>query len=138
MKQNTIAQYIFKLYSDSKYYGFLHDSCIEGDMWDELLAKDVSLQCEALVGYLTELAEYYNASLDELPELTKTQAKVWSTFLRPLPDHGMDMDALREIWEKDAIGIDLTEEERVLFRQHNLWYAEQALQDRGRFSVLTP
>ena len=128
MKQNTIAQYIFKLYSDSKYYGFLHDSCIEGDMWDEWIAKDVSLQCETLVGYLTDLAEYYNASSDELPKLTKTQAKVWNTFLQPLPEHGMDVDALREIWEKEAIGIDLTKEERALFQQHILWYQEQALQ----------
>jgi hypothetical protein len=123
---NMISQYIHTLFKESRNGELTIGSDIErmnyAVEWDEQTAHTLAKQCDALVSHLTELAKQSNSH-----HLNTEQAEIWNTYLRPFPEHDMDMEALRAIWEKEAIGIMLNREEQQLSRQYNRWYEEQSL-----------
>lgn len=126
MIPNMISQYVRTLFEESRNGELTVGSGIErmdyAVSWDEQTAHALAEQCDTLVRHLTELANQSNPR-----HLSKAQAEIWNTYLRPFPEHGMDKDALRVIWEKEAIGIMLNRKEQQLSRQYNRWYEEQSL-----------
>lgn len=127
MIQNMIFQYVCTLF-DENPDGFLTvgagmDRFEYKVSWDRQTAHTLAHQCDALVCQLTELA-----TRTDTRHMTKEQKDIWNTYLRPFPEHGMDMDILRDIWEKEAIGLPLDAQQRQLSQQYNSWYQEQALQ----------
>lgn len=127
MIQNMISQYVRTLFEENPNglltVGAGTDRFEHKVSWDRQTAEALALQCDALVCHLTELAVR-----TDLRNMTKEQKDIWNTYLRPFPEHGMDKDVLREIWEKEAIGLLLSARERQFSRQYNDWYQEQALQ----------
>lgn len=126
MIQNMIFQYILTLFDESRDGELTVGSGIDRFdypvEWNAQTAEELAQQCDELVGHLTELAKQ-----TEHGRMTKAQQAVWDTYLRPFPDHGLDMEALRAIWEKEAIGQSLDAQERQLSRQYDKWYERQAL-----------
>lgn len=96
-------------------------------VWDEHTANALARQCGALIGHLTELSRQYGKLLTETRHLTREQMEVWNTYLRPFPHHGLDMEALAAIWEKEAAGEPVTEQEQALAHQYSRWFEENAL-----------
>ena len=131
MNSNTIFQYIRALYENSRNGKLTLDQneepCDYPVEWDEETAEALARQCSVLIVHIAELASQYDKLLHGTWHLNREQKEVWDTYLLPFPEHGLEEDALRGIWEKEAIGLLPTKEERALSRQYDLWYEENAL-----------
>ena len=131
MIHNTIPEYVRTMFDESRD-GELpvgdadnrFDCPVE---WNEQTAELLAQQCGALVAHLTELAGMYDKLKIETRHLTREQLAVWDTYLKPFPQHGMDMETLRAIWEKFETGEPVTEEERALADQYVNWFEENSL-----------
>ena len=132
MIKNTISQYIRTMFDESRdgelTVGNEDDRFDCPVEWDEQTAELLAEQCGSLVAHLMELSWQYDKLLTETRHLTKAQFEVWNTYLRPFPDHGLDMEALQFIWEKFETGEPVTEQERTLADQYVCWFAENALE----------
>lgn len=132
MIQNMISQYVLTLFDESRD-GWLTIGIDQGRfdykvVWDEKRAEELAVRCQRLVELLTELAPMQDSLMQSTRRLGKEQLDVWNTYLRPFPEHDMDNEALRSVWEKEAIGLLLNPEERKLSWQYDSWYEKQALQ----------
>ena len=132
MIKNTISRYIIALFEDSRD-GQLTvgdgDDRFEYEVdWDTQTAQALAQQCSELVAHLTELAGWYGKQFADTRQLSKAQQEVWNIYLRPFPEHDLDPVALKAVWEKEALGILPCKEERMLSREYNCWYEENALQ----------
>lgn len=131
MMKNKISQYVRTLFDESRdgelTVGNEDDRCDYPVDWDEATAEALAQQCGALVTHLTELAGQYDKLKTETRHLTKDQLEVWNTYLRPFPDHGLDMDVLQGIWEKYETDAPVTDEEQALADQYVHWFEENAL-----------
>jgi len=131
MIQNTISQYVRTMFEESRD-GFLtvgdtDDRFACPVAWDEVTANALAQQCGLLIGHLTELSGQYETLLTETRHLTEVQFEVWNTYLRPFPRHGLDMEALRAIWEKLDAGESVTPQEHALARRCQRWFERNAL-----------
>ena len=131
MIQNKISQYVHTMFDESRdgelTVGDADDRFDCPVEWDEQTAEFLAQQCGALVAHLTELAGQYDKLKTETRHLTREQMEVWSTYLKPFPEHGLDMEALQSIWEKFETGEPVTEEERALVDQYVNWFEENSL-----------
>jgi hypothetical protein len=131
MIQNTIFQYVLTLFDESRdgwlTIGIDQERFDYKVDWDENQAEDLGNRCQRLVELLTELAPMQESLTQSTRRLSKEQMDVWNTYLRPFLEHDMDNEALRSVWEKEAIGLALKPEERKLSRQYDSWYEKQAL-----------
>lgn len=131
MIQNMISQYVCTLFDESRdgwlTIGIDQDRFDYEVDWDENQAEDLGNRCQRLVELLTELAPMQDSLTQSTRRLSKEQLDVWNTYLRPFPEHGMDIARLQAIWEKEAIGVALTKAERMLSRRYDGWYEKQAL-----------
>lgn len=127
MIQNMISQYIRTLFGENPdgqlTVGAGADRFDYSVQWDAQTAEALGQQCEALVLHLQALAQRRGHS-----RMTPEERAVFNTYLRPFPEHGMDKDALRAVWEKEAIGLTLKAQERQLSRDYAKWYEAQALE----------
>ena len=131
MIQNMISQYVYTLFEESRD-GWLTTGIDQNRFdyevdWDENRAESLACRCQRLVELLTELAPMQDSLMQSTRRLSKEQQDVWNAYLRPFPEHDMDNEALRAVWEKEAIGLALNPQERTLSRQYNSWYEKQAL-----------
>lgn len=131
MIQNMISQYVRTLFDESRdgwlTIGIDQERFDYEVDWDEKQAEELASSCQRLVELLTELAPMQESLLQSTRRLSKEQMDVWNSYLRPFPEHDMDKEALRAVWEKEAIGLALNPEERKLSRQYDSWYEKQAL-----------
>ena len=137
MIERIVAQHVRALYSLTQYYGHIPDLSDEAWCnwevdWDEATAEELAQQCGKLVAHLTELA-----GREKPRNMTKEQKAVWDVYLQPFPDHGMDGEALKKIWEKEAIHWELNKEERHLLGQYNAWY-DRIAQQRLPWKACSP
>ena len=132
MMKNKISQYVRTMFEESRdgelTVGNEDDRFDCPVEWDEQTAEMLAQRCGELIGHLTELSWQYDKLLTETRHLTKAQFEVWNTYLRPFPDHCLDMEALQFIWEKFETDAHVTEEERALSDQYVRWFAENALE----------
>jgi len=131
MIQSAISQYVLSLFDESRdgelTVGPAEDRFDYPVDWDEETAGVLARQCGELVKQLTELSCQYEKLKTETRHLTKEQLEIWNTYLKPFPKHNLDMEKLREIWEKTAADMELTEEEWDLADQYVDWFEENAL-----------
>lgn len=131
MIRNTIFEYVRTMFHESRdgelTVGNADDQFDCPVAWDEETAEILAQQCAALVAHLTELAGQYEKLKTETRHLTKEQMDIWNTYLRPFPEHGLDMETLQTIWEKFETGEPVTEEECALADQWINWFEENAL-----------
>lgn len=132
MIHSTISAYVHTLFDESRD-GWLTIGIDQNRFdyevdWDENQAEELGNRCQRLVDLLTTLAPMQDSLLQGTCRLSKDQLDVWNAYLRPFPEHDMDNEALRSVWEKEAIGLALNPEEGKLSRQYNSWYEKQALQ----------
>ncbi len=131
MIQNKISQHVRTMFDESRdgelTVGDADDRFDCPVEWDEQTAEFLAQQCGALVAHLTELAGQYDKLKTETRHLTREQLTVWDTYLKPFPQHGMDMETLQAIWEKFETGELVTEEERALADQYVNWFEENSL-----------
>jgi hypothetical protein len=132
MIQNMISQYVRTLFDESQdgwlTIGIDQERFDYEVEWDENRAEELAVRCQRLVDLLTMLAPMQDSLQQSTRRLSKEQLEVWNTYLRPFPEHDMDNEALRSVWEKEAIGLVLKPEERKLSQQYDNWYEKQALQ----------
>ena len=130
MMQDKIFQYVHTLFSESRdgilTVGAGDDRWDYEVDWDEHAAMALAQRCSKLVAQLTALAPLQQQLLTDRRLLTQEELQVWNTYLRPFPDHGMDMEQLRQIWEKEMSYTTLTPEEQALSREYDRWYEENA------------
>jgi hypothetical protein len=142
MIQNKISQYVRTMFDESRdgelTVGDADDRFDCPVEWDEQTAEFLAQQCGALVAHLTELAGQYDKLKTETRHLTREQMEVWSTYLKPFPEHGLDMEALQAIWEKFETGEPVTEEERALADQYVNWFEENSLTRLPLNAVILP
>jgi hypothetical protein len=131
MMDQIITQYVHTLFEESRDGSLTVGSGIDrfdyDVAWDVQTAEYLAQECASLVEQLTRLACQYDKLLHTTRHLTKQEMEVYNTYLRPFPNHGMDENVLRAIWEKEAIGLALQGWEGELSREYNRWYQEQAL-----------
>ena len=131
MIQNTISQYVRTMFDESRdgelTAGDLDDRFDYSVDWDEETANALALQCGALVAQLTTLSLQYEKLKKDTGHLTKEQLEIWNTYLKPFPNHNLDMKTLEAIWEKFEIDAPVTEEEQELAQQYVNWFEENAL-----------
>ena len=131
MIRNTISQYVRTMFDESRdgelTVGNDDDRFDCPVAWDEQTAEKLAEQCGALLAHLTELAGQHDKLKIETRHLPQDQLDVWNTYLRPFPEHRLDMDALQAIWEKFETGESVTEEEQGLADQYVNWFEENAL-----------
>lgn len=131
MMKNAISEYVRTMFAESRggelTVGDDDDRFDCPVEWDEQTAEILAQQCGELIGHLTDLSGQYDKLLTETRHLTKAQFEIWNTYLRPFPDHGLDMEALQFIWEKFETDAHVTEEERALADRYVCWFEENAL-----------
>lgn len=131
MIHNTISAYVHTLFDESRdgwlTIGIDQERFDYEVEWNENRAEELAVRCQRLVELLTMLAPMQDSLQQSTRRLSKEQLEVWNTYLRPFPKHDMDIEALRSVWEKEAIGLALKPEERKLSRQYDNWYEKQAL-----------
>ena len=131
MIKSTISQYVRTMFDESRdgelTVGNEDDRFDCPVEWDEQTAELLAEQCGSLVAHLMELSEQYDKLKTETRHLTRDQMDVWNTYLKPFPDHGLDMETLQAIWEKFETGEPVTEEERELADRYVNWFEENSL-----------
>lgn len=131
MIENTIAQYVRTMFDESRdgelTIGIEEDRFDYPVSWDEETAEALARQCGELVAQLTVLSHQYETLKKDTGHLTQEQLEIWNTYLKPFPKHGLDMDALRTIWEKFNTDAPVTEEEWALADKYVTWFEEHAL-----------
>ena len=131
MINNTISEYVRTMFDESRdgelTVGHEDDHFDCPVEWDEQTAEILAQQCGALVANMTELAGWYDMLKIEPRHLTREQLAVWDTYLKPFPQHGMDMETLQAIWEKFETGDPVTEEERELADRYVNWFEKNSL-----------
>lgn len=131
MIQNKIFRYVRTMFEQSRdgelWVGEANSRFDYPVEWDEDTAYALARQCSELVGHLRDLSHQFEKLRTETRHLSREQMDAWNTYLRPFPKHGLDMDALREIWEKTAADMELTDEEWDLADQYVEWFEENAM-----------
>lgn len=126
------AEYIRFLYQSTKN-GKLTVACEEDDAvtypvdWDERVSEALVQQFETLEEQLRKLGKQHETLMESTEGLSGELLEVWSTYIAPFPDHGMDKDQLFEIQMKEEYEA-LTEEEFALLEEYWQWYEQQCLQ----------
>lgn len=131
MIKNLISDYVHTMFDES-HAGELTAGDADNQFeypvdWDAQTAAALAIQCSHLVSTFTVLAGQYDKLKTGTIHLTKEQMEVWETYLKPFPEHGLDMEALKTIWEKSNAGEAVSEEEWSLADQWMNWFETNAL-----------
>ncbi len=95
--------------------------------WQEADVEKMVERFEALLAALTQLGKehaYWEVSTKDMPE---TLLEVWNTYIVPYPDHGMDDEALFDIFLKAEADEPLTDAELSMLEKQRSWMRENAL-----------
>ncbi len=131
MTREDVFSYVYALYAEScdgnLTVGDEDDKVTFFVSWDIQTAEILADKCFKLISVLDELSAQYDKLLTDTRRLTQEQKNIWDIFLRPFPDHGLDKEALRKVWEKETFYELLTEKEHTLSKKYRQWYEENAL-----------
>ena len=96
--------------------------------WTKEEMEAIVADYEKLEAALTQLGKehgYWERSTRDMPA---DLLEIWNTYVAPFPENDFDEEQLEEIWEKNSLGEELTQEEKELDRRYIDWFEEVSLQ----------
>lgn len=127
------TQYIREMFRNTRVDGALtiEDEGENGTTWfldwKEADMEEVIARFETLRTALAQLGREHDYWKNFEEAMPADLQEVWSTYIAPYPDHGMDHDVLFDISMKAEFDEPLTDEEKKLLNKEQEWLEDNAL-----------